>query len=64
VTQAAYFVFRGVKRDRPVRKADSFTAICEPIAYNMMEPRRLMNLWATAACYKDSLTFLLILCNT
>jgi hypothetical protein len=38
----------------PARKADNLTAICEPIVYIMGEPRRLTNLWAFKACYKDS----------
>jgi hypothetical protein len=35
-----------------------FTAICEPIVYKMWEPRRLTNLWASTACYRDSFTFI------
>jgi hypothetical protein len=35
----------GVK-GQPARKADNFTAICEPIVYKMWEPRRLTTLWA------------------
>jgi hypothetical protein len=41
-------------KGRPARKADSFTAVCEPIAYKMWEPRRLTTLWASTACYRDS----------
>jgi hypothetical protein len=41
-------------RGRPVRKADNFTAICEPIVYKMWEPLRLTTLWAFTACYRDS----------
>jgi hypothetical protein len=44
---------------RPARKADNFTAICEPAVYKMWEPRRLTNLWASTACYRDSFTFFL-----
>jgi hypothetical protein len=32
---------------RPARKADNFTAICEPIVCKMCEPRRLTTLWAS-----------------
>jgi hypothetical protein len=41
-------------------KADNLTAICEPIVYNMWEPRRLTTLWASTACYMDSFTFIFI----
>jgi hypothetical protein len=40
-----------------VRKADNFTAICEPIVEEMRELRRLTNLWASMACYRDSFVF-------
>jgi hypothetical protein len=36
---------------RRVRKADNFTAICEPIVYTMWDPEHL-----TTACYGDSFT--------
>jgi hypothetical protein len=39
-------------------KADNLTAICEPTVYKMWEHRHLMTLWASAACYMDSSTFL------
>jgi hypothetical protein len=42
-----------VKR-RPAHKADSLTAICEPIVWKMWEPRRLTTLWAFTAWYRDS----------
>jgi hypothetical protein len=42
--------------ERPELKADNLTAICEPIVYKMWEPRRLTNLWASTACYGDSVT--------
>jgi hypothetical protein len=45
-------------KGRPARKADSLTAICEPIVYKMWEPRSLTTLWASTACCKDSFTFL------
>jgi hypothetical protein len=43
----------GVKVRRAL-KADNFTHICEPIFYEMWEPRRLAILWASTAHYKDS----------
>jgi hypothetical protein len=48
-------IFLGGKK-RPARKADNLTAVCEPIAYKMWEPRRLMNLWASTSCCSDSFT--------
>jgi hypothetical protein len=44
-------------KGRPARKAENFTAICEPIVYKMWEPRRLTTLWTSTACYRDSFTF-------
>jgi hypothetical protein len=44
-------------KGRPVRKADTLTAICEPIVQKMWEPRHLTLLWAYTACYRDSFTF-------
>jgi hypothetical protein len=44
---------------RQARKADNITAISEPIIYKMWEPRRLTNLWASTANYRDSFTFYL-----
>jgi hypothetical protein len=38
-------------------KADNLTAICEPIAYKMWGPRPLTTLWASTACYRDSLPY-------
>jgi hypothetical protein len=46
---------------RPARKADNFTAICEPNVYEMWEPRPLTTLWAFTACYRDSFALLFIL---
>jgi hypothetical protein len=46
----------GSKR-RPARKADKFTAICEPIVWKMWEPRRHTRLWTTMGCHMDSFTF-------
>jgi hypothetical protein len=42
---------------RPAPEADNLTVICEPIVYKMWEPRRLTNLRAFTACYRDSFTF-------
>jgi hypothetical protein len=36
-------------KGRPECKADSLTAICEPIVWKMWEPRRLTNLPASTA---------------
>jgi hypothetical protein len=44
-------------KGRQARKADNFTAVCEPIAKKMWEPRNLTTLWAFTDCYRDSLTF-------
>jgi hypothetical protein len=43
-------------KGRLVREADNLAAICEPIVLKMWEPRRLTTLWASTACYRDSLT--------
>jgi hypothetical protein len=43
------------RQGRPAHKADNLTAICEPIFWKMWEPRLLTTLWASTACYKDSL---------
>jgi hypothetical protein len=45
----------GGKR-RAARKANNLTAICEPTAYKMWEPRRLTTLLPSTACYRDSFT--------
>jgi hypothetical protein len=45
-------------KGRTARKADNLTAICEPIVWKMWDPRRLTNLCASVACYRDSFTFL------
>jgi hypothetical protein len=42
-------------KGRPARKADNLTAIREPIVYKMWESRRLTTVWASTACYRDSL---------
>jgi hypothetical protein len=38
-----------------VRKADTLTTMCELIVYKIWEPWFLAALWATSACYRDSL---------
>jgi hypothetical protein len=43
-------IFLGGK-GRPACKADSLTAICEPIVWKMWEPRRLTTLWASTALH-------------
>jgi hypothetical protein len=48
-----------VGKVRPTRKADNLTAICEPIVWNMWEPRRLTTLWVFTASYRDNFTFYL-----
>jgi L-amino acid N-acyltransferase YncA len=40
-------------------KADNLTAIYEPTVQKMWELRPLTALWAFAACYWDSFTFIL-----
>jgi hypothetical protein len=44
-------------KGHPARKADSLTAICEPIAYKMWEPQHLTTLWASTARYRDTFTY-------
>jgi hypothetical protein len=48
------------RKRRPAREADNLTAICEPIVSKMWEPRHLTILWASTACYRDGLPFLLL----
>jgi hypothetical protein len=55
LTKMSTRTLSGVK-ERPARKADNFTAICEPTVYKMWQPRRLTTLWASTACYWDSFT--------
>jgi hypothetical protein len=43
-----------VGKRRPTRKAELLTAISEPTVYKMWDPRRLTNLEAFTACFKDS----------
>jgi hypothetical protein len=45
----------------PAHKSDNLTAVYEPTAKNMLKPRRLTILWTSAACYRDSVTFLTFL---
>jgi hypothetical protein len=42
-------------KGRPTRKADNLAAISE-LYKKMWEPRRLITLWASTACYRDSFT--------
>jgi hypothetical protein len=57
VTEMSTRNLTGVKVGRLARKADSLTAVCEPIVWKMWKPRRLTTLWASTACYRDSFTF-------
>jgi hypothetical protein len=43
-------------KGQPARKADNFTAICEPIVAKMWESQRFTTLWASTACYRDIFT--------
>jgi hypothetical protein len=46
-------------KGRLVHRADNLTAISDPIVLDKMwEPQHLTTLWALAACYRDSFTFL------
>jgi hypothetical protein len=47
-------------KGQTAHKANNLTAICEPIVWKMWEPRRLTALWASAVCYRDSFTLLLL----
>jgi hypothetical protein len=42
-------------RAQPVRRADNLTAICEPIVQTLWDPRHLTTLYASMACYGNSL---------
>jgi hypothetical protein len=44
-------------KGRPVLKTDNRTSICETIVWKMWGPRRLLTLWTSTVCYKDSFTF-------
>jgi hypothetical protein len=46
-------------KGRPARKTNNLTAISKPIVYKMWEPRRLTNLWASTACYRDNFNLVL-----
>jgi hypothetical protein len=46
------------EKGQPESKIYNLTAICEPTVYNMLEPRRLTNLWDSTAYYRDSFTFI------
>jgi hypothetical protein len=41
---------------RLVLKADSLTAIFEPIIKKMWKPRRLIIVWTATACYRENFT--------
>jgi hypothetical protein len=42
---------------RSTRKAGNLTVIWKPIVYKTWETRRLTNLWASTACYRDTFIF-------
>jgi hypothetical protein len=44
-------------KGRPARKANNLIAIYEPIFERIGELRRLITLWSSTACYRDSFTF-------
>jgi hypothetical protein len=44
-------------KERPARKADNLTAICEQTVKKMWQPRRLTNLRACMACHRNSFAF-------
>jgi hypothetical protein len=41
-----------------MRRADNFTAICDPIVYTMWDPHYLTSLYAPTTCHEDSFTSL------
>jgi hypothetical protein len=45
-------------KGRLALKADNLTGISESIVQKMRKPRRLTNIWASTACYRDSFIFL------
>jgi hypothetical protein len=47
----------GLKDGRRLRLSN-LTAVCEPIAQIMWEPRRLTTVWASRAYYRDNFTLL------
>jgi hypothetical protein len=50
-----------VGKGRTAGKADSLTAVCEPIIYKMYEHRYLTTLWSSTACHRDSFLILYLL---
>jgi hypothetical protein len=50
-------------RGRPALQAD-LIVICQPIFWKMWKPRRLTTPWASAACYRDSFTFFIVIHKT
>jgi hypothetical protein len=41
-------------RERPARKADTLTAIGEPIVQTLSDIQHLGTIYATTACYRNS----------
>jgi hypothetical protein len=50
-------------RARPAPKADKLTTICELIVQTMWDLRRLITLYASMACYRDSFMAILHIRN-
>jgi hypothetical protein len=42
-------------KGRSARTADNLIVICEPTVQKMWKPQRLTTVWASTACYRDSL---------
>jgi hypothetical protein len=59
-------VYSGSNRDillnraRMMLKAENLTAICEPTVQTTWDPQHFVTLWASTACYEDSLVLLLL----
>jgi hypothetical protein len=43
-------------KERPARKTNNLSAICEQILQKMWEPRHLTTVWVSTTCYRDSFT--------
>jgi hypothetical protein len=50
---------RNIPADKgpPARNADNFTAICEPINWEMLQPLPLTTLWAPTDFYGNNFAF-------
>jgi hypothetical protein len=47
-------------RARSARNADNLTVICEKTVLTVWDPQHLTTLYASTACYGDSLNFTLV----